>query len=498
MKPKKFWILVSLLSIGIISVGIFWLLSKTCTTADTINTSDTSVNYSSTVEAGQVGSTILGSATNNSISVNTLAEKGMEVYINYGIKTGIYSNKTDTITSQSGEPIVTNINSLNANTEYFYQVNYKKSVDSVYTSKAEAFFFTQRSTGSKFSFGVQGDSHPERACKMFNANLYTITMQNVAKLAPDSYFAMGDDFSIEGLIDSKQQTQSAVDNIYLNQRKYLDIAGAHSSIYLINGNHEQAAKYLLDGTATSFPVLAAKARNNFYPLPSPTSFFGGDNQQVDNIGYIKDYYSFEWGDALFVTIDPYWHSDTAVDNTAGSDSTAKGQRDLWNNTLGDVQYQWFKQTLENSRAKYKFVFSHHVLGTGRGGIEEAKLYEWGGYNEKGIWEFSTKRPGWDLPIHQLMVKNGVTIFFQGHDHLFAKQTLDDVIYQEVPTPADNTYTAFNKDAYTSSVTLPNSGFLNVTVADSQVKVDYIKSFLPSDETGNNINGSVGYSYTVTK
>ena len=99
MKPKKFWILVSLLSIGIISVGIFWLLSKTCTTADTINTSDTSVNYSSTVEAGQVGSTILGSATNNSISVNTLAEKGMEVYINYGIKTGIYSNKTDTITS---------------------------------------------------------------------------------------------------------------------------------------------------------------------------------------------------------------------------------------------------------------------------------------------------------------------------------------------------------------------------------------------------------------
>ena len=97
-----------------------------------------------------------------------------------------------------------------------------------------------------------------------------------------------------------------------------------------------------------------------------------------------------------------------------------------------------------------------------------------------------------------MVKNGVTIFFQGHDHLFAKQELDGVIYQEVPNPADNTYTAFNKDAYTSGDTMPNSGFLNVTVSPEQVKVDYIRSFLPGDESGTNKNGAVGYSYTVKK
>ncbi len=34
-----------------------------------------------------------------------------------------------------------------------------------------------------------------------------------------------------------------------------------------------------------------------------------------------------------------------------------------------------------------------------------------------------------------MVKTGVTIFFQGHEHLLARQEKDGVIYQEVPNPA---------------------------------------------------------------
>ena len=46
-----------------------------------------------------------------------------------------------------------------------------------------------------------------------------------------------------------------------------------------------------------------------------------------------------------------------------------------------------------------------------------------------------------------MAKYGVTIFFQGHDHLFAHQQLDGVTYQALPNPADYTYSAFNSDAY---------------------------------------------------
>lgn len=324
-----------------------------------------------------------------------------------------------------------------------------------------------------FSFGVQGDSHPEREGKMFSGQLYKTTLQNVNSQHPSFYFLLGDDFSIEKLIDSGNVTQASIDQVYALQKSYLDLLDKSTAIYLVNGNHEQEAKYLLDGTNNNPAILADNARNKYFSSP----------------GSKTGYYAFTKGDALFVVIDFYWHSNTAVDNTAGVKNNDKKQRDLWNNTLGDEQYEWFKKTLESSSAKYKFVFAHHVLGTGRGGVEMAKLYEWGGYNTKGIWEFDRMRPNWELPIHQLMVKNHVTIFFQGHDHLFAKQELDGVIYQEVPNPADDTYTAFNKDAYQTGDVLPNSGFLNVAVSPNQVEVDYIKS-------GQNNNNQSIYSYTI--
>ena len=267
-----------------------------------------------------------------------------------------------------------------------------------------------------------------------------------------------------------------MERAYLNQLSWLGNAGKMPPIFLVNGNHEQAAKYLLDGSGNNPAVLAGNARKKYFPLPDPGDFYGGDQDTVAHVGYLKDYYSFEWGNALFIVIDPYWHSDIPVDNQPGTQEKMN-RKDPWGISLGDVQYNWFKNTLEKSRAKFKFVFSHHVLGNGRGGIENARLFEWGGFDRQGTEQFAKYRPTWALPIHQLMVKNKVTIFFQGHDHLFARQELDGIIYQSVPNPADDTYTAFNRDAYLSGVILPNSGFLHVTVNSANVKVDYVRSWL---------------------
>ncbi|MCK4960532.1 MAG: hypothetical protein KAT00_14065, partial [Planctomycetes bacterium] len=171
-------------------------------------------------------------------------------------------------------------------------------------------------------------------------------------------------------------------------------------------------------------------------------------------------------------------------------------RDWWGMSIGDAQYQWLKKTLDESNARYKFVFNHHVMGTGRGGVEMADLYEWGGRDPGGTWRFDEKRPDWEMPIHQLMVKNGVTIFFQGHDHLFARQEKDGVIYQEVPNPADDTYQVFNGDAYRSGDIIANSGHLLVTVSQQNVRVDYVRSFLPEDQAGGQKNGQIAFSYTI--
>jgi hypothetical protein len=313
---------------------------------------------------------------------------------------------------------------------------------------------------------------------------------NAASEHPDFYMTIGDDFSVDTLRTVNAQT---VTQRYTLQRPFLGLVGCSSPIFLINGNHEQAARSNLDGTPNNVAVWAQNARNLYYPQPAPDSFYTGDTKPVEHIGLLRDYYAWTWGDALFVVIDPYWHTPTPVDNIFGG-----GDKDMWAITLGDVQYQRFKRTLEQSKTKYKFVFAHHVLGTGRGGIENADLYEWGGKNKKGQWEFSQKRPNWELPIHQLMARNGVTIFFQGHDHIFVRQELDGVIYQTLPEPADPQYMTYNGDAYESGVKLPNSGHLRVTVSPDQVKVDYIRSCLPKDETDQHKNGEAAYSYTVKR
>jgi hypothetical protein len=199
---------------------------------------------------------------------------------------------------------------------------------------------------------------------------------------------------------------------------------------------------------------------------------------------LRDYYAFTWGDALFVIIDPYWHSTQTVDNTFGAGHEQKGNRDLWQITLGGAQYQWFRQTLENSTACYKFVFAHHVNGTGRGGIELATSYEWG--DAKNL---AAHRPGWDKTIQQIMADTHVTIFFQGHDHLFVRQELDGVTYLTLPTPADPNYAFDNVDAYLTGDKLPASGHVRVTVSPNGVTLDYVRSYLGKPD-------EVAFSFTL--
>lgn len=429
---------------------------------------------------------ILGRPTDRSVTVNVLPAEPLEVCIEYGAAPGLYTDQTPAATLSGGQPFEVTLEGLPSNTRTYYRISYRQSGAADFTAGEEHSFVTQRAAGSTFTFDIQGDSHPERVNKQFNADLYVRTLINAAADRPDFYMTIGDDFSVDTL---KTVNQDTVTQRYVIQRQWLGLVGA--PVFLVNGNHEQAALANLNGTPDSVAVWAQNARNAYYPQPAPDGFYTGNAELVQHIGLLRDYYAFTWGDALFVVIDPYWHSPQAVDNPFGADREAKAGRDLWNVTLGEAQYQWFKRTLETSNAKYRFVFAHHVNGTGRGGVELAYTYEWG--DATG---FVTHRPGWDLPIHQLMAANGVTLFFQGHDHIFVRQELDGVIYQTLPEPANPFYTAESEDAYESGDKLPNSGHVRVAVSPAGVKVDYVRSWLPADEQGGHVNGEVAFSYTV--
>jgi len=435
---------------------------------------------------------ILGRPTHASVTVNVRADTDLELYFEYGREPGRYDAQTARATAAANEPVEALLDGLTADARYYYRVRYRMPGTDADQAGTEHTFHTQRRPGSTFAFAAQGDSHPERPGIMFNGDLYTRTLQAVAAERPDFYLTSGDDFSVDTL---RTVNQATVTERYTIQVPYLALVGHSSPLFLVNGNHEQAARYLLNGTPDSVAVWAQNSRNRLFPSPSPDGFYSGNAEVVPHIGLLRNYYAWEWGDALFVVIDPYWSSPVAVDNVFGDD--AARTRDPWQITHGDAQYTWLKQTLEGSRAKWKFVFAHHVNGSGRGAVEVAGDNEWGGKNRNGTWGFTANRPQWPMPIHQLMVATHVTIFFQGHDHLFARQELDGVTYQELPNPADNTYTAFNEAAYQSGDKFPNSGYVKVTVAPAAVTVQYIRMFLPRDERApDRLSGMVQFSYTI--
>lgn len=442
------------------------------------------------VQGLQSFSWILGRPTGQSIVLNMVSEQAGEVFVAYGAAAGSSQNKTTVTPLRARQAQELLITGLAPDTAYQFEVFTRAQPSGSFTSRGKGHFHTQRAPGAPFTFEIQGDSHPERR-HQFDSELYAITLRAAAQDRPDFYFTMGDDFSVDTL---DTLTPESVSERYWLQRPFLAIVGRSAPIFMVNGNHEQASRSNLDGTPNNVAVWAQTTRNRLFSLPAPDHFYSGDEEDVPHIGQLRDYYAWTWGDALFVVIDPYWHSPNAVDNPLQS-REKKNKRDLWQATIGDVQYQWLKKTLTQSPARFKFVFTHHILGTGRGGVEWAPYYEWGGKNRRGQDEFARYRPQWDRPLHQLMVDTGVTIVFQGHDHVFAHQELDGVTYQTVPEPADPRYEMYFSDIYTQGKVLPNSGRVRISVSAQSCRVEYLRSYLPKDENYST-ESAPAYAYFV--
>jgi len=105
-----------------------------------------------------------------------------------------------------------------------------------------------------------------------------------------------------------------------------------------------------------------------------------------------------------------------------------------------------------------------------------------------------------MPIHQVLVANRVTAVFHGHDHLFVKQDLDGIVYQEVPQPSTIRSDSTNSAAeygYINGDILGSPGYLRVKVTSELVTVEYVRTYLPQNEKPGQQNGQVDYNYSIT-
>lgn len=419
----------------------------------------------------------------SSVTVNICANKALEVYYEYGTDSLNYQKQTIIYTAADSIPLVVKITDLLPNTRYYYRMRYRETGSPVFLTRFSHTFHTQKPRGTSFTFAVEADPHMDTNSV---GAVYAQTLKNILSKNPDFLLDLGDTFMSEKL---PVQNITTIRERHLLLRSYFDIACHSTPLFLILGNHEGELGWRHNNTAECLPVWTSNMRKLYYPNPVPDEFYSGNSVAEPFVGLRENYYAWEWGDALFIVLDPYWNTKT---------------KPGWGWTLGATQFNWFKNTIRTSTAKFKFIFCHQLVAgygnDGRGGIEFAHLYKHGGRNTDSTWGFDANRAGWEKPVHDLMVENNATIFFHGHDHFYGKQELDGVVYQEVPQPSLKSYTNLSAAnyGYVNGVILPNRGYLLVTVNDTSTKVEYIRTYLPNEENATRHNGDISHSYTIIK
>ena len=486
----------------IVVTGLSNGTAYTCTVAATNSVGTGAAATVAVTPAGTVvpglfrGSIVLGSPTGASIKANVLSpDQSGTVWVSYGTSPGSYDWQSASGALSAGKPLELALDGLAANTKYYYRLQFQAAGQSGAGPTEEYTFHTARGAGSTFTFTIQADSHLDENSDL---ELYRRTLANVLADAPDFHVDLGDTFMTEKHSEPLSATvrmapdAATVNARYAYERGNFGIVSHSVPLFLVNGNHDAELGWLTDGTAQNIAIWATSARQQYFANPVPDTFYSGDSVEEPFVGRRASWYAWRWGDALFVVLEPYWSSKKLPGG------------DAWGYTLGERQYRWLADTLASSTATFKFVFVHNLVGgldgQMRGGIEAAPFFEWGGRGSDGVYVFDQKRPGWTLPIHQLLVRNRLTAVFHGHDHLYAKQELDGIVYQEVPQPsARNSSSGPTLAAdyhYASGIILSSSGHLRVSVAPTGITAQYVRAWLPGSETDQRRNRQIDDTWTV--
>lgn len=426
---------------------------------------------------------VLGRPTTGAITASILSYEGVEGYVAFGPEPGNLVSETSQRLFSRGLPVEVLLTGLSANTRYAYQFRSRAEGAREFRVSAEGSFTTARPPGSTFVFTVQADPHLDFGT---DPEIYRKSLANVVAARADFHFDLGDTF----MTDKRNDYHDALPQ-YVAQRYYFGLLGTALPVFLVLGNHdgEQPGK----GGGEAMALWSNAQRKKYFPNPEPNAFYAGNATPHPRAGLLQNYYAFEWGDALFVALDPYWYGNA---RTRGGDN--------WGRTLGREQYEWLRTTLARSRARFTFVFIHHLVGgetrEGRGGAEAAAFFEWGGRDLDGRDTFARNRAGWAAPIHQLLLaRRGGVVVFHGHDHLYASQQRDGIIYQLVPQPGhprfDNTRSA-EEYGYKTGVIQGASGILRVQVSAGESSVEYVRAYPASAESETRKSGAVSHRYTV--
>jgi hypothetical protein len=423
---------------------------------------------------------VLGRPTRDSVVVSVRTTADSEGCVEWRPANATQARRTPIRPFPAGSPVEIRLDGLSADTACVARILSRQTAATELTPGEELSFHTQRPRGAAFAFTVIADSHLDNGT---DPALYERTVRNVADSRPDFHVDLGDTF----MTDKYRNDFHGALAQYVAQRWYFGLLRVPA--FLVLGNHDGEVGWRDRGTADDMPRWSNTQRKRLFPNPEPDSFYTGNATRDRVNGLLENWYAWEWGDALFLALDPFW----STTDRKGRDA------DPWSWTLGDEQYHWLEKTLAAHPAKFRFVFIHHLVGglgpEARGGAEVAGRWEWGGKTAEGKDEFAARRPGWSAPIHTLLARAGPTVVLHGHDHFFAHQTLDGVIYQMVPQPGHSIGDVTKMAAeygYVSGDFLASPGHLRVQVSSDTATVEYVRAA----KAGPLENAKVAFSYRV--
>jgi hypothetical protein len=443
---------------------------------------------------------LLGRPEPTSIALNLVPARDLDVFVEAGDSAMTLQTVVPMQRVTGGVPVVLTLSRLQPDRLFSWRLSWRVVGATAFTVGPLRTFRTARPPGRGFTFTIQADSHMDENSV---PDQYVRTLSNVRTDAPDFHVDLGDTFMCEKhdqplvapMVPAPDEP--TVVTRYLYERRNFGVLSPSVPLFLVNGNHDGELGYLSLGAGNDLATWATRARQQYFLPPTPDTFFSGDERTTAFLGRRGAFYAFTWGDALFVMLDPFW------------DTVSRSNMNGWTMTLGASQYTWLAQTLRSSTAKWKFVFIHNLVGgldgQQRGGIEAAPYFEWGGLELDGGFAFPQRRPamaGWQKPIHALLVETGVTAVFHGHDHLYVHQSLDGVVYQEVPQPSarntNNAAVLAGQYHYDAGTSLASAGHLRITVTPTTVTSEYVRSWLPMQETASRHNAEVAHTWSISK
>ena len=308
---------------------------------------------------------LLGKPTDTSVTINIVPASNIQYHYEYGTASGAYTHQTAPVTATGGQPSEVTIGGLSPDTLYYYRMVYTNVADGTIETRSEHTFRTQR---KPIALGGDPFAFTSRRTRTGRGQSFGNTMTNILNEQPDFDVDMGDTFMIDNTTSQsgrQHRLPELPEAALLRQDRLL-----HPDLPVLGQPRERR------GLELRRHAVQHRAREHQGPqalLPdahqrrllqrqhgSAGGPRRGDLRRPASRGLLR----LDLGRRAVRGHRPVpVHDEPALRAGAageGTDDPPNG--DQWSWTLGQQQYDWLTQTLENSHAKYKFVFSHQMVG----------------------------------------------------------------------------------------------------------------------------------------